>query len=191
MCRSFCFMCRIKIHLNGLEKVDPDKTYIYIANHQSIFDIIGIWVVFPYKFKWLAKKELLKIPVISWGLKKGGYIVFDRSNLEDARQSVSTVLTEIQKGNSIIIFPEGTRSEDGNIQNFKRGAFWMAYKTATPVVPVVIKGSNKIKPKKGIAVHSGTIDIQILAPINIPSEDSIQLTIKKIRSQMIQTLVGK
>lgn len=188
MSQSFAWLCRVNITIDGIEKLDSKKTYVYIANHQSLFDIIAWGAVFPYKFKWLAKKELLKIPVISWGIKKGGYIVFDRSNLEDARQSVSSVLEEINKGNSIIIFPEGTRSEDGSIQNFKKGAFWMAYKTKTPVVPIVIKGSNKIKPKKGISVYPGTIYINILDPVSIDNEEAIFPTINKIRNQMIEDL---
>jgi 1-acyl-sn-glycerol-3-phosphate acyltransferase len=188
MAKSCCFLCGVKTNISGLEKINPNNTYVYVSNHQSIFDIIGLWAVFPYKFRWISKKEVLKIPVISWGIYKGGHIVFDRSSLEEAKQSVSMALEKIKRGNSIIVFPEGTRSEDGNIQNFKKGAFLMAFKANVPVVPIIIKGSNKIKPKKGFAIHSGTIDIKILDPITIDNESNIYPTITKIRSEMIQNL---
>lgn len=186
--RSFNWICGVKVVIKGLEKLNPDKNYIYIANHQSIFDIFSWGAVFPYQYKWMAKKELLKIPLISWGLNRGYGITFDRSNLEEAKKSVSAALEELQKGSSIFFFPEGTRSEDGEIQPFKRGAFLLACRAKVPLVPVVIEGSNKIKPKKGFFVHPGTITISLLDPVTITDENTINQTTKKLRDLMIKTL---
>ena len=186
--KSFNWICRVKVVIKGLEKINSDQNYIYIANHQSIFDILSWEAAFPYQFKWIAKKELLKIPLVSWGLKHGAGITFDRSNLEEARKSASVALEKLQKGDSFFFFPEGTRSEDGKIQPFKRGAFLLASKANVPLVPVVIDGSNKIKPKNGFFVHPGTITINILNPITIQDDNTILKTMNNTRNLMIKTL---
>jgi 1-acyl-sn-glycerol-3-phosphate acyltransferase len=123
----------IRVKLNGLKNIDPSKSYIYMANHQSNFDIPVLLAHLPVQFRWLAKAELFKIPLFGLAMKRVGYISIDRSDFRSAVKSLKKAAETIRKGTSVVIFPEGTRSLDGKIHDFKKGGFIMAIDSRFPL----------------------------------------------------------
>ena len=157
-----------KIHVIGLENVIPDKPQIFMANHQSEFDILIFLAVIPADFLWVAKKELFDIPVFGTAMKKAGYIAVDRKDHIRAMKSVEESAQRLKEGMSIATFPEGTRSREGKLLPFKQGMFYLAIQTGAPITPVSIIGSGRIMPTKTLKINKGHIDIVITKPQTSP-----------------------
>ena len=164
--RSILFAAGVKLDIEGLDKIDKTKSYIFIGNHQSLFDVAALFTAIPLTARFMAKKELYKIPIFGWALAATGTIKIDRSNREKSIASMNDALARIRRGVSVIVFPEGTRSEDGQIQAFKKGGFVLALKGSIPVVPVSISGSRFILRKHNARVIPGKIKIIIGDPID-------------------------
>ena len=160
------FASRIKVTVNGLSNVDPSKSYIYMCNHQSNFDIPVLLGCLPVQFRWLAKAELFKIPIFGRGMRSAGYISIDRFNRKSAFESLSEAAERIKGGVSVMIFPEGTRSIDGQIRPFKKGGFVLAVDAGVPIIPVVLHGTRAIMPKGQLRINPGHVVMDILAPVD-------------------------
>jgi 1-acyl-sn-glycerol-3-phosphate acyltransferase len=157
----------IELDVSGLENFDKDKTYVFVSNHSSQYDIVTLQKVIPNRMAMIFKKELGKIPFFGWQLKMGPYVMIDRENYEKAMKSIEEAREKMQKQNiSIVVFAEGTRSKTGEIQPFKRGAFRLATKVGYPIIPTTIVGSNKIMPKGTYRLKSGTIQVYFDKPIS-------------------------
>lgn len=163
---SILFASGVKLNIEGLEKIDKSKSYIFIGNHQSHFDVFSVFSAIPMTVRFMAKKELFKIPIFGWALYASGTIRIDRSNRERAISSMNNALDRIRKGVSVVVFPEGTRSEDGKIRDFKKGGFVLAIKGGIPIIPISISGSRFILRKNSIKFHPGEIKIVISDPID-------------------------
>lgn len=159
----------INITLAGVEHL-PNGPVIFMSNHQSNFDILALLTALPRQLHWIAKKELFDIPVFGPSMRRGGYIPLDRGNGRKALQSMDEAAATINQGKSVVLFPEGTRTEDGSLLPFKRGGFILARKADVPVVPVTINGSRKINPANQIRLYSGDIRITLHPPVVISSE---------------------
>lgn len=156
----------VRVEVGGLENIDPDRPYIYAANHQSWFDIFTILGKLPVQFRWLAKEELFKIPFLGAAMSAIGYIPIDRADRRKAFGSLNQAAMKVKSGTSVVIFPEGTRSVDGVLQGFKKGGFVLSIKSQQPVVPISISGSHRVLPKHGSwDIHPGLIRMTIGAPI--------------------------
>ncbi len=155
----------VSLKVSGREKLDNHRSYIIISNHQSHFDGPTIAVCLGLQFRWIAKKELLKIPIFGHALKAMGNIFIDRTNKDTAMQSISEGLKHLPKGVGVMVFAEGTRSMDGSIGKFKKGGFAAAIQTGFPILPVTISGSAQALPKGGIVFTPGTIEVKIADPI--------------------------
>lgn len=158
-----CIGVEPKIH--GLENLEPHRPYIYAANHQSAYDIFVLLAVLPPKIRFLAKKELFSIPLFGQALKKAGSLPVDRSNRQAAMKSVEAAALAVRNGRSIIIFPEGTRSETAEMLPFKKGGFVLAIKSGQPLVPVSISGARAILPRGWGRVHPGPLKVVFGRPI--------------------------
>jgi 1-acyl-sn-glycerol-3-phosphate acyltransferase len=182
------FICDTKVKVIGKENLLLGKPQIFMANHQSDFDILIALAYIPVQFRWIAKKELFNIPIFGAAMRSAGYIEIDRHNREKALQSLDEAALRIRKGKSIMTFPEGTRSRDGEIKAFKQGAFHLAIKTGVPIVPVSIIGSGQIMPKRSVKIKSGQIKLVIGEPIEVKSFDieKRQELIKKVRDTIIK-----
>lgn len=159
----------VTVTLAGAEHL-PDGPVIFMSNHQSNFDILSLLAAMPRQIHWIAKKELFEIPVFGPSMRRGGYIPLDRGNGRKALQSMDEAAATIHKGKSVVLFPEGTRSPDGNLLPFKRGGFILARKADVPVVPVTINGSGRINPANSFRLYSGDITITLHPPVIIPPE---------------------
>jgi 1-acyl-sn-glycerol-3-phosphate acyltransferase len=163
---SILFSAGVKLQIEGLEKIDKSKSYIYMGNHQSYFDVFSIFSAIPQTVRFMAKKELFKIPLFGWALYTSGTIRIDRSNRSKAISSMNNALDKIRNGVSVVVFPEGTRSEDGKIREFKKGGFVIALKGEIPIIPISISGSRFILQKHSNKIHPGKIKIVFGDPIN-------------------------
>jgi 1-acyl-sn-glycerol-3-phosphate acyltransferase len=182
----------IKLSVSGLENIDKKKIYVFVSNHSSQYDIPTLQYVIPVPISIVFKKELSKIPVFGWQLRTGPYIMIDRSNTESALKSIEKAKKRMtEKKLSPLLYPEGTRSKTGEVQSFKRGAFYLAAKVGFPIIPVSISGASKILPKGKFKIKSGTIYVHFDKPIsteNISSrKDELDL-MEKVRDIIISNL---
>jgi 1-acyl-sn-glycerol-3-phosphate acyltransferase len=160
-------ICNTKVEIIGKENILRGKPQIFMANHQSDFDILIVLAHIPGQFRWLVKKELFHIPVFGAAMKSAGYIEIDRNNREKAMQSLDQAALSIREGKSIMAFPEGTRSRLGEIKPFKQGTFYLAIKSGVPIVPISIIGSGEIMPKRSLKIKPGKIKLVIDKPIDV------------------------
>ena len=156
---------RISVTVKGLSNIGSSNAYIFMSNHQSNFDIPVLMAHLPVQSRWLAKAELFKIPLFGYAMKRAGYINIDRSNLRSAIISIKKAAKIVRNGVSVLIFPEGTRSQDGNIKPFKKGGFILAVESSVPVIPVTIYGTWPIMPKGHIRIRPGNVILEIGTPI--------------------------
>jgi len=162
---------------NGIDWMRP---YVVVANHESQLDIPLLFAALPMPIRFLAKRSLFFIPVFGWSMWGARFIPVDRSSSRKARRSIDRAAEKIRKGPSLVVFPEGTRTPDGQLLPFKSGAFVMAVKAGVPVLPVAICGSYEIVPKQRISVKPGTVDIIIGAPIS--SDETCGCDKEKLRA---------
>ncbi|ACH40966.1 [acyl-]glycerolphosphate acyltransferase [Citrifermentans bemidjiense Bem] len=158
---------RIRLEVNGLNHVPPEGPVIYMGNHQGNFDIFALTLAVPRLFSWVAKEELFKVPVFGAAMRRAGYIPLDRSGGRKALKSMKQAAERIASGASVVIFPEGTRTQDGLLLPFKRGAFMLAGMAGVPIVPFTINGSRAINPRNQLELRPGTISVTFGAPIEV------------------------
>ncbi len=156
----------VKVRVEGMEKLESGKSYIFAANHQSQFDIFCLQGYFNWDFRWLAKKELFKIPIFGPALRRSGNIPVDRASGREAMRSLTEAAERIRNGCSVVIFPEGTRSADGSLQAFKVGGMVIAIKAGVGVVPMAICGSRRVLPKGKVLPRSGEVVIRLGEPVD-------------------------
>ncbi len=157
----------VSLNITGLENIDRKKTYVYVSNHSSQFDIAALQYSIPQKFSMFYKKELSSIPIFGWALWAGPYIAIDRKSAEKARRSLEYAKQLMDKKHiSVLLFAEGTRSRTGEILPFKRGAFHLAATSGHPIVPVTISKSQQIMPKGKFYIKRGTIKIHFDKPVD-------------------------
>ncbi|MDP1623674.1 MAG: 1-acyl-sn-glycerol-3-phosphate acyltransferase [Bacteroidales bacterium] len=154
-----------KVHVKGREKIDPEQVYVMVSNHQSGLDILVLYKLHRH-FKWVAKKGLYLIPFIGWNIAMNGYISIERGRGRSRLQMMDNAAESIRAGNSVIMFPEGTRSHDGHLQIYKTGAFRLALETQSPILPIVIKGTHHaVNKTRWLIKKNDKIQLVILDPI--------------------------
>jgi len=182
------FLCATKVEVIGGQNIMRMKPQVLMANHQSDFDILITLAYVPGQFRWIAKKELFAIPVFGQAMKSAGYIEIDRQDHEKALQSLDLAALRIRQGKSVMTFPEGTRSRNGEIKPFKQGTFYLAIQSGAPVVPISIIGSGEIMPKRSLRIKPGRIKLVIDKPIETKDYtlENRQELINKVRSVIIR-----
>ncbi|MBR2436418.1 MAG: 1-acyl-sn-glycerol-3-phosphate acyltransferase [Alistipes sp.] len=172
----------MKREVIGIENIDPKKAYVMTLNHNSMADIITIYNL-PLVFKWVSKKEVYRIPIVGRLLYAHGDIVINRASAKEAMQLVHERGKEwLAKGASVAIFPEGTRSKDGEIHNFKAGAFLLAKDAGAPILPIVLNNTNKMMRKGWLMNWRNHITIKILPPIS--AEEVAERTVKEVMADV-------
>ncbi len=155
-----------RVRLHGLQHLDPQRSVVIIANHQSLFDILVIYGHLPVDFKWVMKIELRRMPFVGFACHQLGHVFIDRSNRKAAANSIEAAGRKLVGGVSVLFFPEGTRSPDGALLPFKKGAFRMAKELNLPLLPITIRGADAVMPARSLKICPGTIDLCIHAPID-------------------------
>jgi 1-acyl-sn-glycerol-3-phosphate acyltransferase len=163
--RSILAVSGVRVRIAGGERIHPAAAFICMANHQSNFDIPVLLGHLPLPFRWLAKAELFKIPIFGRAMRGAGYIAIDRTDRPAAIASLRRAAAAVRGGVSVVIFPEGTRSPDGELKPFKKGGFVMAIEAGVPILPVALRGTYDIMPKHRLLIRPAEVTLAIGAPI--------------------------
>lgn len=165
MCRSWSrvilFVSGIKVVVEKKNDTGIESSCVYVVNHASLFDIPVLIGYLPDNVRIMYKRELRKIPFMGWALAASPYIPITRTDARDAMRSVNDSIAAVREGESVIVFAEGTRSKDGTLGEFKRGAFMVAARSGKPIVPVTLIGTSGILPKKKLYFNPGTVKMII------------------------------
>jgi len=188
-CRWALWLAGVKVEVHGREKVPTDRAVVFMPNHQSNCDPPAVISALP-PVRVLLKKELFRVPVLGLGMKLAGFIAVDRKNRERAIHAVNEAVEALKAGHSFVIYPEGTRSPDGRLLPFKRGAFVLAIKAQAPIVPMSVSGASRIMRKGESVIHPGTVRITFHAPIGTEgySVEDRGLILKRVRQAMLTGL---
>lgn len=166
----------LQLDVCGIEKIDRNLPYIFMANHLSFIDGPLLFMVIPQYVRVLLKKEVFRIPIIGQGMRQVGFIAVDRKRLKGGIRSVNKAFRLIkEKGFSFLIFPEGTRSRSGELQPFKRGGFFLALNAQVPIIPVTIKGTYELMPRGSFFVKRGRIQVDFHRPLPVQGYDRSNL----------------
>lgn len=182
------------VRVRGLERLDPQQTYIFAANHRSYLDTATLFCYVGRRIGLLAKKELLKVPILGYGMGYVNIMAIDRSNRERAFETVRAATERIRKGVSFGVFAEGTRAQPGQLLSFKRGAFYMARDAGVPVVPVAIKHTDVLMGKGTGMAYPGTIEMVVLEPIptaGLKTDEEIKQLAEETRARIGEELSGQ
>jgi 1-acyl-sn-glycerol-3-phosphate acyltransferase len=162
----------IRIEVNDVEVVEKDRPYIFMSNHLSFLDGPLLYFIIPQPIRVILKKEIFRIPVIGMGMKQVGFVPVDRKGVRGGKKSIDRASTLMkEKGFSFLIFPEGTRSRDGRLQEFRRGGFFLALAGQCAIVPISIQGTYELMPKGSFFVKRGKIKVFFHPPISVLGND--------------------
>lgn len=188
--KSVSWLMGLTFSIVGAEKIVPGTSYIVTPNHQGNADILALVTTLPLRFRWVIKKELLKIPLFGAALGGTGAIAIDRSDPRKAVKSLQEGTDKLGGGWSILIYPEGTRSPNEALQPFKKGPFMMAVQTGIPILPVTCNGAFRVLPKKTIIFRPGHIVIEVGDPIITEgmSEKDVPELMEKTRNEILSNL---
>lgn len=164
-----------KLTVVGKQNVPKDKPVVFVANHASHLDIGCLCAALPVNLHFIGKKELMYFPIVGWYMFLAGHIFVDRKNRVKALESLKQAALKIKAGKSVVMYPEGTRSENGDIGNFKKGAFHLAMQAGVQVVPVSINGTEKVWPKSPNKITPGKVKVTIGKPIDSANYTKEQL----------------
>jgi 1-acyl-sn-glycerol-3-phosphate acyltransferase len=154
----------VTVKVEGLQRLDPSRSYVFAANHQSIYDIPIVFASLPFQLRIIAKESLGKIPFMGWHLQRTGHVLVDRA--KPGARTVKKMAKLVTDGHSLIVFPEGTRSRDGGVARFKGGSFVIALDAGLPIVPLTIVGSRHVMFKGDLTVRPGAVTLVVHDPID-------------------------
>lgn len=159
------WMCGIKVHIHGCEKILPGKAYLFLSNHQGNIDGPVLFYAIRRDFRGLIKKELMQIPLLGWVFRTVQFVPIDRRDSIKARASIDRGAALLREGYSFIAFPEGTRSRDGRLKEFKKGVFAMALKAAVPIIPITIVNTGRVQPPGNYGIQPAAVELFVHDPI--------------------------
>src|SRR5688500_11229343 len=189
--RNWLRLSGVKVHVKGKHQLDPQQTYVFVANHRSYLDTAPLFLHTGRRIGLLAKKELLKVPILGVGMGFVNIMAIDRSNRERALQTTQAATARIQSGISFGVFAEGTRAKPGELLPFKKGAFYMAANAGVPIVPIAIKNTDHLMGKGTGVARPGTIEFVILPPVpstGCSTDEDVKKLVEKVRSRIAAEL---
>jgi 1-acyl-sn-glycerol-3-phosphate acyltransferase len=163
--RNWLRLSGVRVRVRGLEHLDPRQSYVFIANHRSFLDTAALFYHLRRRIGILAKKELLKVPILGYGMGFVNILAIDRSNRESALRTTKAATDRLRAGVSFGVFAEGTRARPGALLPFKKGGFYMAVEAGVPVVPIVFKNTDELMGKGTGVARPGIVEMVVLAPI--------------------------
>jgi len=163
--RLWCAIHFVKVKVEGRENIDHETSYVFTANHQGAYDIFAIYGYLGHNFKWMMRKGLTNIPIIGTACRAAGHIMVDTHSVQGLRKTIGEAEKKLTRGMSIVVFPEGRRTDTGKMGPFKNGAFKLALEFGLPVVPITINGSYRVMPRSTFNVTPGTITLTFHKPI--------------------------
>lgn len=170
-------VCGVRLDIRGGEQTARDRSYVVMSNHQSLFDIPALMLGLGLQLRWVIKKSYIYVPLFGWALYLTKHVFIDRSNPKKAIDGMARAARRLPPGSSIMVFPEGTRSDDGVVRQFRAGGFLLAAGGGLPILPVTVNGSWRVMPdKRSLEFFPGTIQVVIGEPIDTAGYDKSNLT---------------
>lgn len=192
--RNWLRLSGMKVKVRGLEHLDPQQTYVFISNHRSYLDTATLFCYIGRRIGLLAKKELLKVPILGYGMGYVNIMAIDRSNRERAFKTTQAATERIRSGVSFGVFAEGTRARPGEFLPFKKGGFYMAMEAGVSIVPVAIKNTDALMGKGTGAAKPGTIEMAILPPVKtegLSTDEDVKRLVANVHEQIGEELRKK
>ena len=186
--RFLMFFSGVKVSVSGFNNIPLDRPAILVVNHQGAADIPILLAYLPGRFRFAIKKELFKIPCFGWYLKQAGYFSIDREAFRAAYRTLDTIAEIIKSGESVLVFPEGTRSWDGTLGKFKRGSLMAALKSGAPLIPIAISGSYNILPRGTKLLNPAAVKLSAGTPIYIRTEEEYENKVEAVRTAIERML---
>jgi 1-acyl-sn-glycerol-3-phosphate acyltransferase len=180
----------VRVEVLGLDRIQADRTYVFVSNHQSIYDIPVIFASLPYQLRIIAKASLARFPVLGWHLQRGGHLFVDRRN-PDRAGILARWRSLVSEKLSLIIFAEGTRSWDGHVGRFKAGSFLLALEAGLPVVPIAVVGTRKVMPKGRLRTEPAEVQLVVHDPIISASENTPTIQDARALAARVQAIVER
>ena len=168
--KCWCVLFFVKVEVENREYIGEKTSYVFVANHQSAYDIFSIYGYLNHNFKWMMKKSLERIPFVGMACRCAGHIMVDRSSASAVKRTMDRAQETLSEGMSLVVFPEGARSWNGQMRGFKKGAFKLAVEFNLPIVPITINGAFDVMPRYTYMIKPGKITLTIHKPI-MPSVD--------------------
>lgn len=168
--RLWCWLAFVRVEVSGRENISPGTGYVFVANHQGAYDIFTVYGYLGHEFRWMMKQSLRKIPVVGYACEKSKQIFVDKSSRAALRRTMEQAEQELRGGMSLVIFPEGSRTPDGKMHAFKKGAFALAVEFGLPVVPLTIDGVYDVMPRTAKLPRPGRVRLTIHKPIPAPEQ---------------------
>ena len=192
-CRLIAWSIFARIRVRGVERVRAGQPYVYMANHSSLIDTPALFAYLPYPFRIMAKRELFFVPFMGWHLWTAGHFPIDRRDRRKTVRSLRRVIEGVRGGTSLAVFPEGTRTRNGCLQEFKPGTFKIALTAGVPIVPVTIRGTFALLPSTTLAPRPGRVEVILGEPIETRDYDEQRLPelIERTKDVIRQTLAGE
>ncbi|MEX2109926.1 MAG: lysophospholipid acyltransferase family protein [Gemmatimonadaceae bacterium] len=192
--KAMLWAAGVKLRVHGWENAGSGDPHIFAANHVSWFDVPALAAVLP-RYKFVAKAELFKVPVFGGGIRAAGMIEIQRDNRKAAFGAYDLAAKSIQAGNSVVVYPEGTRGYDYRLRPFKKGPFVLAIAAEVPIVPVILHGTIEVLKRDSLWVHPGTIDIHLLEPVptagvGYDGRDELMAKVRRRMADAMRELYG-
>lgn len=184
-------MLGIRVEVTGVDVVEKNKSYVFMSNHLSFLDGPLLYLVIPQPVRVILKKEIFRIPVIGAGMKLVGFVPVDRKGIRGGKKSIDHAVRLIkEKGYSFLIFPEGTRSRNGKLQDFRRGGFFLAQSSQSPIVPISIQGTYELMPKGNFFAKRGKIKVVFHPPVPVHGDrrENLPGLLEKVRGVILSGL---
>src|ERR1044072_1863730 len=185
--RRWLELSGVRVKVTGLELLDPKQTYVFVSNHRSYLDTAAMFIYTGRRIGLLAKKELLKVPVLGVGMGFVNVMAIDRTNRENAIRTTEAAEKRIQSGVSFAVFVEGTRAKPGELLPFKKGAFYMVRQAGVPVVPVAVRHSAVLMGKGTGEARAGTLEMVLLPPVEtagIETDEDMSRLVASVRASI-------
>ena len=168
--RLFCILTFVKVSVRGRDNINPDTSYVFVANHQGAYDIFSIYGYLRHDFRWMMKQGLRNIPIVGYSCAISGQVFVDNSSPAAIRRTMQAAEKQLAAGRSVVVFPEGSRTLDGHLHAFKRGAYTLAVEFGLPVVPITIDGAYHVMRRNTWLPRPGHIVLTIHKPIEAGSD---------------------
>jgi 1-acyl-sn-glycerol-3-phosphate acyltransferase len=179
----------VRVVVDGLERVTPGTTYVFVSNHQSIYDTPVIFASLPFQLRIIAKTSLARFPVLGWHLRRGGHLFVDRQH-PDRAGILRRWRALVSDGLSLLIFAEGTRSQDGRVGRFKAGSFLLAIQAGLPIVPLAVINTRQVMPKGRLRTEPANVRLVVHDPIRPPAIDTPTTLDAKALADRVQAIVA-
>lgn len=186
--RCWCWLMFVKVRVVGREHIDPKANYVFVANHQGAYDIFVIYGFLRHNFRWMMRKGLSNIPMVGQACRMCGHIMVDHRNPKAIRKTMSDAERTIARGMSLVVFPEGRRTDTGQMGQFKSGAFRLAAEFSMPVVPITIDGSFDVMPRSTFNINPGTITVTLHQPIATTPQTDLRALARQCQETIARAL---